>query len=77
MSETPAFTPISRDLVRQAIALLDLCRSRNLTVVTAESCTGGLVAGLLTDIAGSSDVVYGGFVTYSNEAKQRDRKSVV
>jgi nicotinamide-nucleotide amidase len=39
-------------------------------VATAESCTGGLVAGALTDIAGSSDVVDRGFVTYSNEAKQ-------
>ena len=38
---------------------------------TAESCTGGLVAGALTDIAGSSDVVDRGFVTYSNEAKQQ------
>jgi len=39
------------------------------TIATAESCTGGLVAGLLTEIAGSSDVVERGFVTYSNEAK--------
>jgi nicotinamide-nucleotide amidase len=41
-----------------------------LTLATAESCTGGLVAGALTDIAGSSDVVDRGFVTYSNDAKQ-------
>ncbi|MEM8812910.1 MAG: CinA family protein [Pseudomonadota bacterium] len=40
-----------------------------LTVATAESCTGGLIAGALTDIAGSSAVVDRGFVTYSNEAK--------
>ena len=39
-------------------------------LVTAESCTGGLVAACLTEIAGSSDVVERGFVTYSNEAKQ-------
>lgn len=39
-------------------------------LATAESCTGGLVAGLLTEIAGSSDVVERGFVTYSNAAKQ-------
>jgi nicotinamide-nucleotide amidase len=50
--------------------VLDLCRARGLRVVTAESCTGGLVAGALTEIAGSSDVVDRGFVTYSNEAKQ-------
>jgi len=41
----------------------------NLTIATAESCTGGLIAGALTSISGSSEVVYGGFVTYANEAK--------
>ena len=39
-------------------------------IVTAESCTGGLIAALLTEIPGSSDVVERGFVTYSNQAKQ-------
>ena len=53
----------------EAMRVLDLCRARSLTVSTAESCTGGLVAGALTDIAGSSDVVDRGFVTYSNQAK--------
>ena len=52
-----------------ARSLLDLCRMRKLTIATAESCTGGLVAGALTDIPGSSDVIDRGFVTYSNEAK--------
>src|ERR1035438_10667323 len=52
-------------------SLLDLCRMRKLTIATAKSCTGGLVAGALTDIAGSSDVLDRGFVTYSNEAKQQ------
>ena len=51
-------------------SLLDLCRSRKLTIATAESCTGGLVAGALTDIPGSSDVIDRGFVTYSNDAKR-------
>lgn len=55
----------------QAIRVLDLCRARGFTVATAESCTGGLVAGALTDIAGSSDVVDRGFVTYSNKAKMQ------
>jgi len=50
--------------------LLDLCRVRGLRVATAESCTGGLVAGALTEIAGSSDVVERGFVVYSNAAKE-------
>ena len=50
--------------------LLELCRARGLKIATAESCTGGLVAGALTEIPGSSDVVDRGFVTYSNEAKR-------
>jgi nicotinamide-nucleotide amidase len=54
-----------------AIAVLKAARARGLKIATAESCTGGLVAGALTDIAGSSDVVDRGFVTYSNEAKQQ------
>jgi nicotinamide-nucleotide amidase len=58
------------ELRRMARHVLDLCRARGLHVATAESCTGGLVAGALTEIAGSSDVVDRGFVTYSNEAKQ-------
>ena len=49
--------------------LLALCRARGLMIATAESCTGGLVAGALTEIPGSSDVVERGFVTYSNDAK--------
>jgi nicotinamide-nucleotide amidase len=51
-------------------SLLDLCRTKNLTIATAESCTGGLLAAALTDVAGSSDVFERGFVTYSNNAKQ-------
>jgi nicotinamide-nucleotide amidase len=57
------------DLIAAAEALLDSFRKRGLRLATAESCTGGLVAGLLTEIAGSSDVVERGFVTYSNAAK--------
>lgn len=49
--------------------LLELCKSKSVMVVTAESCTGGLIAASLTSVAGSSDVVDRGFVTYSNEAK--------
>jgi nicotinamide-nucleotide amidase len=62
---------MSDDLRAAATAVLDLCRARGLKVATAESCTGGLVAGALTEIAGSSDVVDRGFITYSNKAKQQ------
>lgn len=50
--------------------VLDLCRARGLTLGTAESCTGGLIAGRLTSIAGSSDVFRGGIVAYDNDVKQ-------
>ena len=51
--------------------VLEQCRSQEIMLATAESCTGGLIVGSLTEIAGSSDVVDCGFVTYSNEAKMR------
>ena len=49
--------------------VIELARTRGVKIATAESCTGGLIAGALTDIAGSSAVVDRGFVTYSNSAK--------
>ena len=52
-----------------AETVLATCRRNHLTLATAESCTGGLIAGCLTAVAGSSDVVDRGFVTYSNAAK--------
>jgi nicotinamide-nucleotide amidase len=57
----------NRGLLAQA--LLDLCRSKQLKIAAAESCTGGLLAASLTQLAGSSDVFERGFVTYSDEAK--------
>jgi len=60
----------SPELNDQAAALIALCRTRGKKIATAESCTGGLVAGLLTEIPGASAVVDRGFVVYSNEAKQ-------
>ncbi len=57
------------DIVETAREVLELCGSKTLKIATAESCTGGLVAGALTEIAGSSAVVDRGFVTYSNQAK--------
>jgi nicotinamide-nucleotide amidase len=61
---------IDRALREKAAQVLEIFRARGLKVATAESCTGGLVAGALTEIAGSSDVVDRGFVTYSNAAKE-------
>lgn len=57
------------ELTNRAAALLEKLRAARLTLATAESCTGGLIAGLFTEVPGSSDVVERGFVTYSNEAK--------
>jgi len=57
------------DLIAQAEYILSDFRRRGLKLAAAESCTGGLVTALLTEIAGSSDVVERGFVTYSNAAK--------
>ncbi|MBZ0217411.1 MAG: CinA family protein [Fimbriimonadaceae bacterium] len=60
---------VDQTLLKQAETLLETCRGRSLKLATAESCTGGMIAAVLTEIAGSSDVVERGFVTYSNEAK--------
>lgn len=57
------------ELLADAEALIQHCRARDLKIATAESCTGGLVAALLTSVNGSSDVFERGFVTYSNRAK--------
>lgn len=51
--------------------VLQVARQEGLKIATAESCTGGMIAAALTDIAGSSDVFDRGFVTYSNEAKRQ------
>ena len=59
---TPEITSLAEKVLERA-------RSAGLTIATAESCTGGLVAAALTSVAGSSDVFNRGLVTYSNEAK--------
>jgi nicotinamide-nucleotide amidase len=60
---SPALLALAEDVLRTA-------RAKRLHIATAESCTGGLIAGLLTEIPGSSDVLERGFVTYSNQAKE-------
>ena len=59
----------SAEQLSAAEVVLDACRAAGLRLAVAESCTGGLLAGCLTAVAGSSDVVERGFVTYTNEAK--------
>jgi nicotinamide-nucleotide amidase len=54
---------------RRAEAVIQALATRGQMIVTAESCTGGLICGALTDVPGSSEAVYGGFVTYANGAK--------
>lgn len=61
----------SKAIRAQAQKVIKTLEQRGEMIVTAESCTGGLVGAALTSIAGSSKVVHGGFVTYSNEAKVR------
>lgn len=62
MTDLAPILPLARSII-------DACTAKGVTIVTAESCTGGLIAAALTEIAGSSAVVDRGFVTYSNEAK--------
>ena len=58
-------------MIAAARDLVDLCKRKKLTLTTAESCTGGLLAATLTEIPGSSQVIDGAFVSYSNAAKQK------
>ncbi|QQR40612.1 CinA family protein [Devosia rhizoryzae] len=62
--KTQAVPPLNQQII-------DLLAERKLTLVTAESCTGGMIAAALTDVAGSSAVFYGGYITYANTAKSR------
>jgi nicotinamide-nucleotide amidase len=64
-------TAFDTEINAAANAVLEACNAKELTLATAESCTGGLVAAALTEISGSSAVLDRGFVTYSNLAKQQ------
>lgn len=57
------------EIVEHTRRLLDICKRHGILVATAESCTGGMIVSLMTDLPGSSSMVDRGFVTYSNEAK--------
>ncbi|HMG48402.1 MAG TPA: CinA family protein [Allosphingosinicella sp.] len=70
MTDTRDFL-LPAELVELARKVIDANRAAGRRVAVAESCTGGLVAAALTEIAGSSDVFEAGFVTYSNEAKSK------
>jgi len=63
-------TAYERAFLERISELLEACRTRGLRLAAAESCTGGLIAGALTEIPGSSDVFERGFVTYANAAKR-------
>ncbi len=63
--------PPDHEMLEAVRTLSEVCRKKKLTIAAAESCTGGLLAATITDLPGSSDVFDRGFVTYSNEAKER------
>ncbi|MFO1187962.1 MAG: nicotinamide-nucleotide amidohydrolase family protein [Alphaproteobacteria bacterium] len=62
-------SPYPDDILAAAESVLNAARGKSLKIVTAESCTGGLLSGALTEIAGSSDVFERGYIVYSNLAK--------
>ncbi len=62
----------SAEILQKSEQVIHLFNKEGIKIVTAESCTGGLISGALTAIAGSSNVVEGGYVTYSNEKKMAD-----
>ena len=64
------FTCVDEALVRRAAELMSLLHKRKLTIVTAESCTGGLIASVLSEAPGAGDCLQGGFVVYTEEHKQ-------
>lgn len=63
--------PSVTSLEEEAEALAEVCRQRSFSLVTAESCTGGLLGGLLTALPGISDLYWGGWIVYSNHLKEK------
>lgn len=61
----------SNELIYKAESLVRICQAKKLKITTAESCTGGLLCALITEIAGASQILDMGFITYSNEMKNR------
>lgn len=59
----------TQNLVNQASEIIKKAKEKNIKITFAESCTGGLLSALFTEVSGSSEVIERGFVTYSNEAK--------
>ena len=69
MTEELEFTQIDRALVEQAAGVIQVAKRKRLSMVTAESCTGGLIAAVLSEPPGAGDWLHGGFVTYTKENK--------
>jgi nicotinamide-nucleotide amidase len=63
------FTQVDRRLVARAVQVIALAQARRKTIVTAESCTGGLLAAVLSDAPGAGIQLHGGFVTYTKDQK--------
>jgi nicotinamide-nucleotide amidase len=69
VAEDIEFARIDRPLIEQGVAVLELAKRERLGLVTAESCTGGLIAAVLSEAPGAADWLHGGFVTYTKENK--------
>ncbi len=69
MTKDLQFTCIDRALIEKAAALMELAKRKKVSFVTAESCTGGLIAAVLSEAPGAGDWLQGGFVTYTKENK--------
>ena len=69
MTEDLEFTRVDRALVERAAAVMATAKRKRLSIVTAESCTGGLIAAVLSEAPGAGDWLHGGFVTYTKENK--------